>query len=509
MWYNYIINKRWERIIIFINNIIETTGTAETTNSDTIECIMQLDNSQILFCNINVSEFHNALDDLSNGKIRIFGVIKRDISEIAFNIIVKNYFKRKDIPYSIITTLYQKRVFNIVYIGDDNMTIAKSDNDEVVEVEVEEIEEFGDISEVIKNKYVADIRYNNDVITNPLTTVQKKHQQNQDTTLMIKPSDSLSLDTKQRNTLNKLSKLVENGDLLSVVKYGSEIANKMKTINNQTNKLVNNKIDDQSINLVSSLEKIMSKVDINEVNNLNVTKKKGLLGLFGKVGDKTAKLKLKYTNINDELASMYSTFKEWDVSIQNNNKNIESIKTSHKDAIYDLDELINVAQIQLDDMKATYSETLIDKEKIDVVQQQIVELQMQKQSSIQQVESLQIIQRTNYTVFRKIQSVYSSTMPIFEAQITNRLFVKEHSQIIDSLTGLDTLRNELMVSSAEHTIQSGENALKMLDNSDCIEAFAKVNEIISNGKMELARIQQDMIDDNKSKIDLLEDLSTK
>jgi len=296
-------------------------------------------------------------------------------------------------------------------------------------------------------------------------------------------------------TKNDLQIAINSGDTMSIVQFGRELNDSVRNSSEQVMNIIESSSSDNDI--VKNLEKVMKKIDTNEIVKLNQNAK-GIKKFIANISGKTNQLVNKYTNIASEMRSSYATIKQWENELETVNNVLNTIKKDCLDTVEGLNTHIDVAKEQLKDMIKSEGQTMVDIEKQSILRQKISDFEMQKAVAEQAIENTDIMKKTNYQIYRKMFSAYDSVLPVIQQQISLQAITSKHQKKIDDLNYLDQLRDKLLVDGAKNLVDVSMKSIEMLQgNENAVAVIQEAKNIIKQGKAQLDNIEKLKLDSLK------------
>ena len=301
-----------------------------------------------------------------------------------------------------------------------------------------------------------------------------------------------------------LKSILDSDDIMSIVQYSSDLSEKIKENSQNTMQLIESSFNSSNNDIVSHLDKALQKVDANELEVLsnNYT---GVKKLINTITRKKDKIMTKYTSISNQLDEIYVKFKSWENALNNNDVAMKTMKTNYIGIYGELDNRINIAYDVLEELNQIENKTDADYEKIDLLNQKIVGLQIQKKSIDTQLNNIDIARKTNYNIYKRLHSVYDSTLPVIQMNIAMDTVTSGHKKMIENINILDQRQNDIMINSANSLIKAGKESMQLMDMSNSLETQEMVRKTIEQGVKEIDKIRENEINKMKELLNEMKD----
>lgn len=285
----------------------------------------------------------------------------------------------------------------------------------------------------------------------------------------------------------------------TVAEYGNDIMSKMREASRKASLRLEDKSDNKDI--LRSLSRIFDNIDYAELKFLNTPQGKGFARIVDFITKKKEKLLGKYTSITEELDKMYINVKQWECNLRINNDVLTELGDSITKIKEELGERIEVARLtltQADDVPTNV-------EGRSILMQKIQDLEYNLAACEQELQNIEVKLRTNYSIYRKLISVYDSELPIIQTQVSMFKVTKEHHEMAEILSVLDEKKVALLKFGTEETIATGKKTAEMLGYK--LEDFQLMQDLVDKlkaGTEEIAQIEATRIDRIQSELKRIE-----
>ena len=295
---------------------------------------------------------------------------------------------------------------------------------------------------------------------------------------------------------------IEIDNLESIVSFGAEAAEEISKASDVVlNSMSLSQIDDSS-ELLNILAKIMSKFDVEEIQE-NPT----LFGkIFGNMRKQLDKILEKYHTMGDEVDKIYVKLKQYEGEIKKSNRELDrmfeaNVNTYHQLVKYilageqgcrEIEEYIAKRQ---SDMEATGDNSI--QFEIQSLQQALMMLEQRTQDlrtaenvAMQSIPMIKTMEFSNMNLVRKINSAFIVTLPVFKQALAQAIMLKRQKVQAEAMSALDEKTNEMLIRNARNTVEQSKMAAKLTAGSSVkIETLETTWRTIMNGIEETRQIQ--------------------
>lgn len=285
--------------------------------------------------------------------------------------------------------------------------------------------------------------------------------------------------------------VIQSNDLLAIMSVGEDLSKKIQSNSSEMINAMDRAIKQNDDSFIKSINKILSKIDIEEISSFN-NRKNGLQNLVEKVKNTKKKIEEKYTSIVKELGSIESTALQWRAELKDINTMLQSIKDNNISTVADFYEIKEQLMDEVDRLdsvdKTTYSQ-----EKRNIIMQKINDVNLKIQTLEQLSSTIDVALKTNYNNYKKVISVYDTTIPMIESQVSIKSTTVYHRILAEKMKHLDNVNNKLITSTAQELIKAGEESIQLLNDTSNFEALKSAKKIIEDGKLMLAKREEEQI----------------
>ncbi|MBP3201131.1 MAG: toxic anion resistance protein [Lachnospiraceae bacterium] len=326
---------------------------------------------------------------------------------------------------------------------------------------------------------------------------------------------TLKYDVKEdrENINNKLVNSKEVDDLVSTIdirnvnalaNFGFEVADEISKSSDVILKQANIYQIDKTKSLLTSLDKIMRKIDFNEINR----EPGALENIFNSVRDKLDKLLNKYNKMGQEIDNVYVQLKLHENEILESNKLLKdmfdtNVKYYHSLIKYILagEQACNELKKQIEkrekDLELTSDQSIQFelsnlKQGLLILEQRTQDLRSTENVAMQSIPMLNTMAYTNINLVRKINSAFIITLPVFKQALAQAILLKKQKLQSNMLEQLDERTNNMLIENAKNTVSLSKSSAELATSSSIkVETLEKTWEIIVQGIEETKKIQEE------------------
>ena len=285
--------------------------------------------------------------------------------------------------------------------------------------------------------------------------------------------------------------IIKSSNLMDIISLGGEISKSIQANSKKTTDIIDRALRQSDSSIVKSIDKIIAKVDIEELSNFS-NRKTGIQGLIEKVKNTKNKIEEKYTSILKELGNIESSALMWQSDLKDINTMLQDSKLEYSNAI---SELLSLRELLFNEVDALseVEQTPLNVEKKTVISQKINDINIKLQTLEQLSSAIDIAYKTNYNNYKIVMSVYDTTIPMIEAQLSIKSTANYHRMVAENVKYLHDKNNELIESTAKEIIKAGEEAIQLLGDTSNFEALKSAKKMIEEGKVMLATKEKEQV----------------
>ena len=303
--------------------------------------------------------------------------------------------------------------------------------------------------------------------------------------------------------VDALVSTIEVNNLETIVSFGAEAAEEVpKASDIVLNSMSMSQID-ESNEMLSSLSKIMSKFDIDELKE-----DKGLFNkLFGNLRKQLDKILQKYHTMGDEVDKIYVQLKQYESEIKQSNRNLNQMFDANVGYYHQLVKYILAGEQGCKELEAYISQRQQDYENtadnaiqlelaslnnaLMMLEQRTQDLRTAENVAMQSIPMIKTMEFSNMNLVRKINSAFIVTLPVFKQALAQAIMLKRQKIQAESMAELDKKTNEMLIKNAQNTVEQSKMTAKLASGSSIkIETLEKTWRTIVNGIDETRAIQE-------------------
>lgn len=296
---------------------------------------------------------------------------------------------------------------------------------------------------------------------------------------------------------------IELDNLETIVSFGAEA---VEEISKASDVVLNNvsmsQLDDSSA-MLSTLAKIMSKFDIDEIKE-----EPGILGkLFGNLKKQLEKIVAKYHTMGDEVDKIYVQLKKYEDEIKQSNRKLNQMFDANVHYYHELVKYILAGEQGCRELEAYIAQRQIDMEssgdnsiqfEIQSLQQALVMLEQRTQDlrtaenvAMQSIPMIKTMEFSNMNLVRKINSAFIITLPVFKQALAQAIMLKRQRIQAEAIYALDQKTNEMLIKNAKNAADQSKMTAALASGSSIkIETLETTWRTIVTGIDETKQIQE-------------------
>lgn len=316
--------------------------------------------------------------------------------------------------------------------------------------------------------------------------------------IMVK-TDEIKQQLASSQEIDKLVSTINVNDSSTIVKFGSEVAEKISQASDQVlNSMSIKQINDTGV-MLKNLAAIMDQFDVKELEDKP--------GFFGKLKKNLEKILNKYDTMGKEIDKIYVQLKQYETEIEQSNQKLDTMYDANIGYYQDLVKYIMAGEQavnELDGFIAEYREKVaaepdngtirMDLSNLEqmreILDQRVMDLKVAQNVALQTVPMLKTMEYSNLNLVRKINSAFIITMPVFKQSLAQAIMLKRQRIQAESLNALDEKTNELLIKNAQNTVEQSKMVASMAANSSIkVETLQQTWQTIVTGIDEVQAIQ--------------------
>ncbi len=318
-------------------------------------------------------------------------------------------------------------------------------------------------------------------------------------------------DRKQMNEVlvnskevDALTSTIELDNLETIVSFGAQAAEEISKASDVVLNSMNMSQIDDSSEMLNTLGKIMSKFDIEELQE-----NPGLFNkLFGNMRKQLDKILAKYHTMGEEVDKIYVQLKQYESEIKQSNRKLEQMFQANVNYYHELvkyilageqgcreiEEYIAKRQSDMDatgDMSIQFELQSLN-QALQMLEQRTQDLRTAESVAMQSVPMIKTMEFSNMNLVRKINSAFIVTLPVFKQALAQAIMLKRQRIQAEAMSALDQKTNEMLIKNAQNTVEQSKMTARMASGSSIkIETLETTWKTIVDGINETKQIQDD------------------
>ena len=303
--------------------------------------------------------------------------------------------------------------------------------------------------------------------------------------------------------VDALVSTIEVNNLETIVSFGAEAAEEVSKASDIVLNSMSMSQIDESNEMLSSLSKIMSKFDIDELKE-----DKGLFNkLFGNLRKQLDKILQKYHTMGDEVDKIYVQLKQYESEIKQSNRNLNQMFDANVGYYHQLVKYILAGEQGCKELEAYIAQRQQDYENtadnaiqlelaslnnaLMMLERRTQDLRTAENVAMQSIPMIKTMEFSNMNLVRKINSAFIVTLPVFKQALAQAIMLKRQKIQAESMAELDKKTNEMLIKNAQNTVEQSKMTAKLASGSSIkIETLEKTWRTIVNGIDETRAIQE-------------------
>lgn len=276
--------------------------------------------------------------------------------------------------------------------------------------------------------------------------------------------DSLRERIIQSGEAKQISDEMSIANMTTIIEFGKPVSEQMSSVADEVLKRSKNELLDEATNLMRSIGKIMEKVDIGEITDINVSKNKGFLSrITNSAQKKLDQLRAKYDNIGNDIEKICVTLRVYEDQIKRANADIQKLYDNGVVTYQNLVKYTVAGEYALDEVnsyiqKVEQGEVVTDGELTlnnlmyakQLLEQRVQDFRLAESVALQSLPMLKALEFGNLNLARKINSAFVITLPVFKNAIAQAMFIKQQQLQAKSLEALDKATNDMLLKNSQN-----------------------------------------------------------
>ena len=320
---------------------------------------------------------------------------------------------------------------------------------------------------------------------------------------IVADRQQMNADLVNSKEVDDLVSTIEVHNLETIVSFGAEAAEEISKASDIVLNSMNMSQLDDSSEMLNTLAKIMSKLDIEEIKD-----NPGLFGkLFGNMRKQLDKILDKYHTMGDEVDKIYVQLKQYESEIKQSNRKLNQMFEANVGYYHELVKYILAGEQGCRELEAYIAQRQADMEatgdnsiqfEIQSLQQSLMMLEQRTQDlrtaenvAMQSVPMIKTMEFSNMNLVRKINSAFIVTLPVFKQALAQAIMLKRQKIQAEAMSALDQKTNEMLIKNARNTVEQSKMTAQLASGSSIkIETLETTWRTIVNGIDETKQIQE-------------------
>lgn len=295
---------------------------------------------------------------------------------------------------------------------------------------------------------------------------------------------------------------IEVNNLETIVTFGAEVAEEISKASDIVLNSMNMAQLDESSEMLNTLAKIMSKFDIEELQE-----NPGLFGkLFGNLRKQLDKILAKYHTMGEEVDKIYVQLKQYESEIKQSNRNLNTMFDANVNYYHELVKYILAGEQGCQELEAYIAQRQQEMENtgdnsiqfeitslnqaLMMLEQRTQDLRTAENVAMQSIPMIKTMEFSNMNLVRKINSAFIITLPVFKQALAQAIMLKRQKIQAEAMSALDEKTNEMLVKNARNTVEQSKMTARLASGSSIkIETLETTWRTIVNGIDETKAIQ--------------------
>ena len=293
----------------------------------------------------------------------------------------------------------------------------------------------------------------------------------------------------------------------SIIEFGKDITNEISSCADEILKKQNNSSLADTSRMMITLSKIMDKVDIKELAELEAKQPGFLERVFNNAQKKLEKVTSKYNNIGTEIEKVCVELRVYEDEIKQSNEELEQLYDNGVEAYQQLMKYTIAGEMALEEV-AKYKEGLMAREQTDpsasleinnvlqaeqLLEQRVQDLRLAETVALQSLPIIKSMQYGNFNLARKINSAFIITIPVFKNACAQAVIAKKQAVQAQAMQALDAKTNEMLLKNAQNAINNMKMTTQLAGGSVIkMETIQQSWQTIMDGIRDTKAIQDEL-----------------
>lgn len=292
----------------------------------------------------------------------------------------------------------------------------------------------------------------------------------------------------------------------SIVEFGRPIAEAMSKCADEILRRQDMNTIAQTTTMMGTLAKIMDKVDIGEIKDIN--KDPGFFDkVFNSAQRKLDNLIAKYNNVGTEIEKVCVELRTYEADIEQSNKDLEVLYESGQTSYQELIKYTIAGECALEEIAeykrgleaqaATDPQAALQLSNVNqaqqLLEQRVQDLRMAETVALQSLPIIKAMEFGNLNLARKINSSFIVTIPVFKNAVAQAMIAKRQAYQAQALKALDDKTNEMLMKNAQNAADNMRMSAQLAGSSAIkIETIEQSWQTIMDGIKDTKAIQAEL-----------------
>lgn len=303
-----------------------------------------------------------------------------------------------------------------------------------------------------------------------------------------------------------LSDTLSVSNAQSIVEFGKPVAEQMSKCADEILRRQDISTLSQTSNMMGILSKIMDKVDIGEIKDVN--KEPGFFEkVFNSAQRRVEQLVAKYNNIGNEIEKVCIELRTYETQIKQSNKDLEALYNSGVQSYQELIKYTIAGECALEEI-AAYRQSVEARAATDpqaslelgnisqaqqLLEQRVQDLRMAETVALQSLPIIKSMEFGNLNLARKINSSFIVTIPVFKNAVAQAIMAKRQALQAQAMKALDEKTNEMLMKNAQNAANNMRMTAELAGSSAIkIETIENSWQTIMDGIKDTKAIQDEL-----------------
>lgn len=319
---------------------------------------------------------------------------------------------------------------------------------------------------------------------------------------IVADREQMNVELVNSEEVDALVSTIEIDNMETIVSFGSEAAEEISKASDVVLSSVNMSQLDDSGEMLSTLSKIMSKFDIDELKE-----KPGMFDkIFGGAKRQLDKILSKYHTMGEEVDKIYVQLKQYESEIKQANRKLDQMFEANVGYYHELVKYILAGEQGCREIEAYIEQRRNDLDQtgdrsimfeiqnleqcLTMLEQRTQDLRTAESVAMQSIPMIKTMAFSNMNLVRKINSAFIITLPIFKQSLAQAIMLKRQKIQADAMEALDQKTNEMLIKNAQNSVEQSKRIAAMTSGSSIkIETLETTWRTIMNGIDETRQIQ--------------------